>query len=361
MKDLLHPLRVLHGSLHEWKRHQYPLYQQRLRNPKAVYLIMTPQHGNLGDHAIAQAETEWLKALEIPFIEIPDSTVQRWNGMKCLNVMNGRTILVHGGGNLGTIWPEVETLLREVIVNNPRSQILLLPNTIYYENDDAGKKEMAASAEIYNAHKHLKLYAREKISYETMKTLYRNVGLAPDMVLRLNKSIPGIERKGCILCLRSDREKTRPAQTDFSIVSQVKAIFGDDYRLVDMTVSHGVPLEERDHELKQQFDRFRHAELVVTDRLHGMIFCAITGTPCIVINSKSPKVLGCYEWIKDLPYIRFCVDAGKIKQIYQDIPKREWYYESEKLLPNYNQLEYDLMRVSRGKRYADHQCDRSGL
>lgn len=28
-----------------------------------------------------------------------------------------------------------------------------------------------------------------------------------------------------------------------------------------------------------QFDKFRHARLVVTDRLHAMIFSDVTGTP----------------------------------------------------------------------------------
>ena len=128
-----------------------------------------------------------------------------------------------------------------------------------------------------------------------------------------------------------------------------------------MEQHRAIPISDRYTALERQFDAFRHAELVVTDRLHGMIFCAITGTPCVVLNSKSPKVLGCYAWIKDLPYIRFCDDAGKIAQIYQDMPKRDWYYEPEKLLPYYENLKYDILRISRGKRYADRQCNRSGI
>ena len=361
MKDLLYPLRVMHGNLYEWKKNKLPLIEERFRNPKAVYLVFTPEHDNLGDHAIAQSETEWLKALGIQYIEVTGKTLEKWRRYNALNIMNGRSILIHGGGYLGTIWPESEALLRAIISNNPRSEILLLPNTVFYEEDDTGRREMEGSSVLYNRHEHLKLYAREKTSYETMKLLYRDVAIAPDMVLRMNKCIPGIRRNGCILCLRSDREKTRSEQTDTIIEAQVRELFGDRIRRIDMIVSRQIPIEDRDLELEQQFDAFRHAELVITDRLHGMIFCAITGTPCVVLNSKSPKVLGCYAWIKDLPYIRFCDDAVKIKQIYQDIPKREWYYEPEKLLPYYEDLKYDLLRISRGKRYADRQCNRSGI
>ena len=54
-------------------------------------------------------------------------------------------------------------------------------------------------------------------------------------------------------------------------------------------LSYDVSVEKREEELKRKFNEFKSAKLVVTDRLHGMVFAAITGTNCIVINSKSPK------------------------------------------------------------------------
>ena len=50
---------------------------------------------------------------------------------------------------------------------------------------------------------------------------------------------------------------------------------------------------------------FCGAELLITDRLHGMVFAALTGTPCIVFSNYNHKVKGTYEWIKYLPYIRY--------------------------------------------------------
>lgn len=361
MKDLLYSLRRLHGNLHDWKRDIYPLYRQKLQNPEAVFLVFTPEHNNLGDHAIAQSETTWLEDMDIPYIELTGRTLETLSRGKCLNLMNGRTILIHGGGYMGTIWPESEALLRQIIEKNPRSRILLLPNTIYYEEDAEGRRELAESQRIYNAHKHLKLYAREKISYETMKALYRDVAIAPDLVLRMNRCKDGIERSGCILCLRSDQEKTRSEQDEAEVKTQITQIFGGNVSRVDMIAEGNVPVARRDQALELQFDRFRHAELVITDRLHGMIFCAITGTPCIVINSKSPKVLGCYEWIKQLPYIRFCEDVRELTRIWQSIPKRDWKYDPSVLLPLYEPLKNDILRFTKGKRNAEHQCDRSDL
>ena len=64
------------------------------------------------------------------------------------------------------------------------------------------------------------------------------------------------------------------------------------------------------------FDIFARSEIVITDRLHGMIFAAITGTKCIVLNSKSPKIKGCFEWIKDLKYIYFLNEISNFSVAY---------------------------------------------
>ena len=349
MKDILYPLRVLHGRIHEWKESKWPIYKLRIENPKAVFLVFTPEHGNLGDHAIAQAEKTWLDSLDLPYIEVTGKTLRTWEKQNTLNGMNGRTIFIHGGGYMGTIWPESERILLKLVSQNPGSNILALPNTFYYEQSEFGINELEKAINLYNSHRHLKIYARESVSFRAMNQVLEHAGIAPDMVLRMNKCMRGVIREGCILCLRSDREKTRSEEMETSIIRQAHALFGEHIKHLDMIVPHEIPISERDVELEKQYDAFRHAELVITDRLHGMIFCAITGTPCIVINSKSPKVRGCYEWINDLPYIRFCEDVNQISSIYRSIPKKEWTYDETRLLPRYKELEADILKAARGR------------
>lgn len=349
MKDPLYSVRRLHGRLHEWRVNMLPLYMERWRHPRAVYLVLTPEHGNLGDHAIAQSEIEILQSLKTPYIEVSGKTLLDWGKKQFLHVMNGRPVLINGGGNLGTLWFHNELILRQIMTDCPDSSLVIFPSTIYYSEDEKGKEELENSVRIYNSKKDLSLFAREKTSYTLMASKYKKVFLVPDMVFRMNKSIPGMERKGCILSLRSDREKTRTDEAENMIRGQVEAVFGSSVRELDMVLPYSVPVENRDEELEKQYDAFRHAELVITDRLHGMIFCAITGTPCIVINSKSPKVRGCYEWIKDLPYIQFCDDVSQIAEIYKAIPKQDWQYDNTKLLPLYEPLIAEIKAASRGR------------
>ena len=55
-KDLLFPLRKLHGNLYENRQAKIAAntLSKRIRGVDAgtVFLVMTPEHGNLGDHLI---------------------------------------------------------------------------------------------------------------------------------------------------------------------------------------------------------------------------------------------------------------------------------------------------------------------
>ena len=69
-------------------------------------------------------------------------------------------------------------------------------------------------------------------------------------------------------------------------------------------------------------DKFSKAELVITDRLHGMIFSVITKTPCLVFDNKNHKISETYTaWLKDCNYIlpsspkTFIEDIKKVAQI----------------------------------------------
>lgn len=81
------------------------------------------------------------------------------------------------------------------------------------------------------------------------------------------------------------------------------------------------------------------------NRVHGMIFCAITGTPCIVIDSKSSKVRGCYKWIRNLDYIRFADNVSQIVNEYYEIPKSIHKYDKSHLEHYYQELSDDILRI----------------
>lgn len=336
MPDILYPLRHLHGLLYEEQQKHKVLKtviaKIRAMPQEVILFVLTPTHGNLGDHAIAEATKDMLQAMNAPYIEITTNELKLLNRYHRMRVMNGYPILVNGGGNLGTLWPAVEKLFRTIIKSAPKSKIICLPNTIYYESSPMGHKELKKSRSIYSRHRSLLLCARENVSYAYMQKNYRNVILVPDMALSLNKCQATQTRNGCLLCLRNDIEKIRTEEETTEILKQARAMFGTHVKQTDMNIQRPVTPADRNAELEKKYAEFRAAELVITDRLHGMIFAAITGTPCIIVDSKSPKVKGCFQWVQELGYLRFAEAPEKISSIYNDIKGNAYVYNNEQLL-----------------------------
>ena len=119
-----------------------------------------------------------------------------------------------------------------------------------------------------------------------------------------------------LLCFRQDREKISSHQEVFDTLKNL----GIEYDMTDMNIHRKVSKENRKNVTYKKFEEFANYKMVITDRLHGMIFATITNTPCIAFDNKSKKVSGVYEWIKYLDYIKIAdtknFDADLIKKIY---------------------------------------------
>ena len=108
--DILYPIRCLHGQLYEWNLYRKKrnalkkAYIQKLqmklkKNPLTVFLVFTPEHSNLGDHAIAFAETELLQSSGFDYVEVTGEQLVKIEQYNLLGMMNGYPIVVQGGGN----------------------------------------------------------------------------------------------------------------------------------------------------------------------------------------------------------------------------------------------------------------------
>lgn len=304
-----------------------------------VFLLLTPLHNNLGDHAIAKAENLFLENFYVE--EIAGERLKKIIVYKkyrsILKMLFGKyPMLITGGGSIGTLWPYYDEIVMEIINHQHQNKIIIMPQTIYYDENDG--EWLQTAIKIYNEHPNLTVCTREKISYELTKNFFENTYLIPDMVLSLNECKDDVFRRGVAICLRSDREKTITDGEYDSIINFSQSSF-DKVIYVDMLTGLSISFSERDQKLNEQFDKFRGAELVITDRLHGMIFAAITGTPCAVLNSKSHKVKGVYDWcLSDLEYIRFVDSVEEISEFYNQIKGKTFVYDNTKLKPYYEKL-----------------------
>lgn len=272
-------------------------------------LIGSPLHGNLGDHAISIAERQMLSDHfnQNPVIEISRRDFKYLRGFLSRFVNKKDIILISGGGFLGNLWLDEEEMVRQVISSFPQNSIYILPQTVFYSKDDAGQNELKKSKEIYSTHKRLHMFLRENSSLEFVRKNFEKLyyaGCVPDMVLYLNFSKPDLQRSNILFCFREDKEK-RLAQEELKDIHMYFRGKGFQVIYTSTVLDKGISFRHRDESLNGKLAEFKASRLVITDRLHGMLFAAITATPCIAFDNLSGKVRGVYEWISDLEYIKF--------------------------------------------------------
>lgn len=284
---------------------------------KRIFLAGTPLHGNLGDQAIAVAMRDffekYLPGREV--VEIPGARIlqmgKRVSRFFDDKVGENDVVAIIGGGFLGTLWMNEEQMVRTVISAFPKNKIVIFPQTVFFEESASGELELDATRKIWRGHENLHVFIRDKsIDFALREITDKSVAPAPDMVLAINRSEDSLVRDGVLLCFRADKERVLPPEK-FSDLEKILSDRGERVFRTDTVVFRGVSVENRNSEVEQKFDEFRKARLVITDRLHGMIFAAITGTPCIALNNSSGKVEGVWSlWLQGLPYVKFVQNTG---------------------------------------------------
>lgn len=291
----------------------------KLKNTKKIFYMLIPTHGNLGDQAIAYASKKFLmeKFKDYEIIEVNCEDTYKYSKAIKKSMNNDDLIFLHGGGNMGNHYIHEEEARRHIIDKFKDNKIVSFTQTIYFSNDSVGKIELNKTKQVYNSHPNLTIIAREDKSYEVMKSEFKNANIikCPDIVFYLNTklNLEQLNRKNIMTCLRKDKETYVDLGSKQEFINQIKSNY-DDVVISDTVINKSVYKDDREVTLLNLWKKFYESKVVITDRLHGMIFCAITKTPCIVTRSLDHKVVESYKWIKDLNYIRM-VDRLNYKEI----------------------------------------------
>ncbi|MDD6795966.1 MAG: polysaccharide pyruvyl transferase family protein [Clostridiaceae bacterium] len=300
-QDKINKIKYYSGIIHINKFKAY-------KNEKKIFHLLTPVHGNMGDQAIVYATNEFLndefKDYKIIEVYKKDIYIYAKAIKKALNESD--LIVLIGGGNMGNLWLDEEIDRRFVINEFKNNKIISMPQTISFIDDEEGREELCKTKEVYNKHNNLITIAREKKSYQIMKEQFTNANviLNPDTVLYLHNKNVSLKsnRVRIMTCLRNDKESVLGDSRE-KLINWLSNNYDNVFNY-DTVINKSVTKEERKEELHKMFNEFSTSKLVITDRLHGMVFAAVTKTPCIVTKSLDHKVTGTYEWIKDLNYIK---------------------------------------------------------
>lgn len=308
---------------------------------RKVYVFLAGFYQNLGDIAITFAQIRFLHRYleDVQVIAVPAQNT--YTAVKTIRnyIRPDDLVTIIGGGNMSDTYLSLEDARRYVVKSFPGNKIISFPQTILYSD----KRELNRSRKIYSRHKDLTIFARERESFNRAKCYFPScrIELCPDIVLSLNEFSNGHREDKVLCCLRKDGEKAAESE-QISLIEQ--KLNGSRYKIiykdtVDVPFSE---CNEKQYEkaLNSYWDLVKTSKLVLTDRLHCMLFCAITGTPCIALDNSNHKVRGVYDdWLSDVPYIHFCdgiVDEAGLQrylseaEAVSEIPDREAEFDTLK-------------------------------
>lgn len=293
---------------------------------KRAFVFLAADYGNIGDLAISKAQKNFLKdnLKDYEVFPVPISKTRIWLGSIKKQVTSADIITIIGGGNMGSLYPDIEDLRQLVIQTFPYNKIVCFPQTLDWDESQSSHEALKKILKIYASHSDIHVFARELITYKKLEEVFNGqknvkIGFVPDIVMSSSAKQLGVvnslKPKGILTCLRNDKECALKAE-HYAILDSA---IGDTNLTIIKTDTHaggsGLSKAECNTLLSNKIQQFAEAQLVITDRLHGMILCMLSGTPCLVLPNSNHKIRQTYlDWLKDHPRLIF-VELENFNQV----------------------------------------------
>lgn len=135
--------------------------------------------------------------------------------------------------------------------------------------------------------------------------------------------------------MRNDVEGVLQAEHRTMLRQILQPLYGT-VEETDTVVEVGEDLSCLEEKLRDKMEQIGSASLVVTDRLHGMIFAALMQTPCLVLHNYNHKVEETYKWIRDLDYVEYVPDVSNLQEALCRLQKEDCRYRADKVEKEYD-------------------------
>lgn len=156
-----------------------------IKDKNDVFYFDYPLHLNVGDLLIYHGTEQFFKDHHINVTLRRSEFDMDINEVK-QKITPNTTILLHGGGNFGDLYPQHQKIREEMIKHFPHNRIIVLPQTLYFKDE----KNLEKSAALFNQHKDCHLLARDERTAESFKKFSQHVALSPDMAHELYGTLP---------------------------------------------------------------------------------------------------------------------------------------------------------------------------
>ncbi|WP_298460423.1 polysaccharide pyruvyl transferase family protein [uncultured Cellulomonas sp.] len=313
-----------------------------LDGARTVALVNFPNHGNPGDPAIWLGTRALLAELGVrvryrsAWWDTDPRALRR--------AVGDAPVLLNGGGNLGDLYAGQQGTRMRVLRELRHNPVLQLPQSVHFRDP----ANAAAMADVVAAHGGFRLLVREHASVtRAREQLGVEPALSPDHALglgRLARTVP-VTRPVLWLARRpGDPEhvpydEPGPEDADVTRVEWMEGIAaaqagwdraGRWMLRVNGAVAHrwragddGVRWARPAHAVvartydplgrrwvRHGLDLLSGSRVVVTDKLHGHLLCAMLGIPHVVLDNAYGKVSATVEtWTHALPGVHLAADG----------------------------------------------------
>jgi pyruvyl transferase EpsO len=266
-------------------------------------LIDFPNHSNIGDSAIWAGEMAYFDSIGCAPAYVCDHLDVDWPTLD-RHVASGATIVIHGGGNFGDLWPDQHGFREEVLARYPRQRVIQMPQSVHFRDAASWRR----TAEIVRRHGDFVFLVRDWKSLALAEKMGCEVRLCPDMAFCLGAVDSGAEpRSDLVVLLRTDHEGVGIQPEEVSIARSVgrvvdwvdePAVFRAHNRLSRLlhllAPTRGAKVEHYRTLAGRRVDRglrlLASGRAVVTDRLHGHILSLLLGQPSYVLDNSYGKL-----------------------------------------------------------------------
>lgn len=352
MKNVIGSLKAFRRELQYYIKFGAKIKRIHKEGAKLYVCVGTAVHGNMGDQALGYTRQKFLEKIDISnMVEYTSRDRMRYWPQICRTHKTTDVFVLRGGGCWGDLWIDGFEEMLLYIKQFFKNPIVVFPQSVYFSNTEYGRKLLEKSKTIIDNNPQLIICARDLYSETLLKTNYPNTKILvmPDTVLSFKPQITNsTKREGVLLCLRKDKEKKLSSDMEKQIENIIKKS-KIKFQFQDTSIDFNLKkISQRETQLYMLWRKFAMSKVVITDRVHGMIFAAITGTPCVVFDNIDGKVGHQYHWLKELGYIFFITDASKsqFETVYNNALRMKGQeYPVDVMWPYFDELKNCLLDI----------------
>lgn len=301
---------------------------------------------SIGDHAQTYAIQKMLESKFGDYRIYRFSRTETDKFFKCRININD-LIFIHSSGDFGDLYNNFHKIRKQIIEKYPNNFIVQLPVSVHYESATNFESDKI----FFSNRKNILILTRTVEDYKILKANFDcKVQHFPDFVYSIRPKETEIEnnktrRKGILFAFRNDYEsivdwplskELKKLHKPLKILNRItgKEVYkfllricqNIDYKnMTNWLKKRGYSVkdaqifdkditdENRENTIYSTLDYYKKYKLVITDRFHAGVFCKLTNTPYIMVDSKikGKKVIEAQDTKKYFDTFRELVEENK--------------------------------------------------